>query len=124
MDRKQFDQKKQDLAEQKSTKRKAKVPLTHLGCDLSFSPLMAKLAEIEDEVRNKFVNMSGYCDLSTLRAFWACGVGHSNESPSRTTPVSRGPSCILARGTSRPSGREGRQTGEEFHWKTQEFRYR
>jgi hypothetical protein len=52
MDRKKFEQKKRDLAEQKNIKRSAQVPLTHVGCDLSFSPLMAKLAEIEDEVRN------------------------------------------------------------------------
>lgn len=52
MDRKKFEQKKLDLAEQKNTKRSAQVPLTHIGCDLNFSPLMEKLAEIEDEVRN------------------------------------------------------------------------
>jgi hypothetical protein len=52
MDRKKFDQKKQDLADQKNTKQSAQVPLTHVGCDLSASPLMQKLAEIEDEVRN------------------------------------------------------------------------
>jgi hypothetical protein len=52
MDRKKFDQKKQDLADQKNTKRSAQVPLTNVGCDLSASPLMQKLAEIEDEVRN------------------------------------------------------------------------
>lgn len=52
MDRKKFEQKKQEILDQKNTKRSAQVPLTHVGCDLSFSPLMEKLAEIEDEVRN------------------------------------------------------------------------
>jgi hypothetical protein len=52
MDRKKSDQKKQDLADQKNTKQSVQVPLPHVGCDLGASPLMQKLAEIEDEVRN------------------------------------------------------------------------
>ena len=52
MERKKFEQKKQELADQKNTKRSAQIPLTHQGCDLSFSPLMEKLGDIEDEVRN------------------------------------------------------------------------
>ncbi|OHS95953.1 hypothetical protein TRFO_37924 [Tritrichomonas foetus] len=52
MERRKFEQKKQELLDQKNMKRSAQVPLAHQGCDLGFSPLMEKLAEIEDEVRN------------------------------------------------------------------------
>lgn len=52
MERSKFQQKKQELQEQKTTKRSAQVPLAHINCDSSKSPLMMKLAEIEDEVRN------------------------------------------------------------------------
>ncbi|KAH0795584.1 cilia- and flagella-associated protein [Histomonas meleagridis] len=52
MDRKKFEQKKAELDDLKNAKRSAQIPMAHLGCDLSFSPLMEKLAEIEEEVRN------------------------------------------------------------------------
>ena len=53
MARKKFEQKKQELADQKTTKRNSQVPLAHLNVDkMCDSPLMQKLASIEDDVRN------------------------------------------------------------------------
>jgi len=51
MERSKFEQRKQENIDQKAAKHNAQVPLAHLNCDPSFSPLMSKLAEIEEHVR-------------------------------------------------------------------------
>lgn len=52
MDRKKFELRKRELLEQKMTKKSAQVPLAHIGVQNITGPLMIKLAELEDDVRN------------------------------------------------------------------------
>ena len=52
MGRAKFELKKQELLDQKTTKRSAQVPLAHLGGELANTPLVQKLAELEDDVRS------------------------------------------------------------------------
>ena len=53
-DRNKFMQAKQAQKEQQTAKHTAQVPLAHIGCDISHSPLMQHLAELEEKVRGGY----------------------------------------------------------------------